>query len=130
MKGRLTLFPPGRGTRLLRSFASLCGSLPLAAPTYVLGEADPSADPANPDQVYPIIRSDDGRMSHSENTGLEKLIATVENPPETSNNRQEELDAFTSSRFRDALAPRNVHLLTYRQLIAIQGLQSMRRPEG
>jgi hypothetical protein len=103
--------------------------LPLAAPTYVLGEADPSAHPADPDQVYPIIRRDDGRMSHSENTGLEKLIATVENPPEMSDNRQGELDALTSSRFRDALAPRNVHLLTYRQLIAIQGLQSTRHPK-
>ena len=50
--------------------------------------------------------------------------------PEMSKNRQGELDALTSPRFRDALKARNVHLLTYRQLIAIQGLQSMRRPEG
>jgi chitin disaccharide deacetylase len=50
--------------------------------------------------------------------------------PEMSKNRQGELDALTSSRFRDALTARNVRLLTYRQLIAIQGLQSMRRPEG
>jgi hypothetical protein len=50
--------------------------------------------------------------------------------PDMSKNRQGELDALTSSRFKDALAARNVHLLTYRQLIAIQGLQSMRRPEG
>jgi predicted glycoside hydrolase/deacetylase ChbG (UPF0249 family) len=50
--------------------------------------------------------------------------------PEMSKNRQGELDALTSARFRDALKARNVHLLTYRQLIAIQGLQSMRRPEG
>jgi predicted glycoside hydrolase/deacetylase ChbG (UPF0249 family) len=50
--------------------------------------------------------------------------------PDMSKNRQGELDAITSSRFRDALAARNVRLLTYRQLIAIQGLQSMRRPEG
>ena len=49
--------------------------------------------------------------------------------PEMSKNRQGELDALTSQRFRDALKARNVHLLTYRQLIAIQGLQSMRRPE-
>lgn len=34
-----------------------------------------------------------------------------------------------SPRFRDALKAHNVVLLTYRQLIAIQGLQSMRRPE-
>jgi predicted glycoside hydrolase/deacetylase ChbG (UPF0249 family) len=50
--------------------------------------------------------------------------------PDMSKNRQGELDALTSPRFRDALAARNVRLLTYRQLIAIQGLQSMRRPEG
>jgi predicted glycoside hydrolase/deacetylase ChbG (UPF0249 family) len=50
--------------------------------------------------------------------------------PEMSKNRQGELDALTSPRFRDALKTRNVQLLTYRQLIAIQGLKSMRRPEG
>ena len=49
--------------------------------------------------------------------------------PEMSKNRQGELDALTSQRFRDALKARNVQLLTYRQLIAKQGLQSMRRPE-
>jgi len=50
--------------------------------------------------------------------------------PEMSKNRQGELDAVTSQRFRDALKSHNVQLLTYRQVIAIQGLQSMRRPEG
>jgi predicted glycoside hydrolase/deacetylase ChbG (UPF0249 family) len=50
--------------------------------------------------------------------------------PEMSKNRQGELDAVTSQRFRDALKARNVQLLTYRQLIAMQGLKSMRRPEG
>jgi hypothetical protein len=50
--------------------------------------------------------------------------------PAMSKNRQGELDALTSPRFRDALKAHNVVLLTYRQLIAIQGLQSMRRPEG
>jgi predicted glycoside hydrolase/deacetylase ChbG (UPF0249 family) len=50
--------------------------------------------------------------------------------PEMSKNRQGELDALTSQRFRDALKARNVHLLTYRQLIDMQGLQSMRRPAG
>ncbi|MFL5621244.1 MAG: ChbG/HpnK family deacetylase [Gemmatimonadaceae bacterium] len=48
--------------------------------------------------------------------------------PDMSKNRQGELDALTSPRFREALKSRNVRLLTYRQLIAIQGLQSMRRP--
>jgi predicted glycoside hydrolase/deacetylase ChbG (UPF0249 family) len=50
--------------------------------------------------------------------------------PDMSKNRQGELDALTSQRFRDAIKARNVQLLTYRQLIGIQGLQSMRRPEG
>ena len=50
--------------------------------------------------------------------------------PEMSKNRQGELDALTSQRFRDALKARNIRLLTYRQLIAMQGLNSMRRPEG
>jgi predicted glycoside hydrolase/deacetylase ChbG (UPF0249 family) len=47
-----------------------------------------------------------------------------------SKNRQGELDAITSQRFRDAIKAHNIQLLTYRQLIAMQGLQSMRRPQG
>lgn len=50
--------------------------------------------------------------------------------PDMSKNRQGELDALTSARFRDALKAHNIQLLTYRQLIAMQGLQSMRRPQG
>ncbi len=50
--------------------------------------------------------------------------------PEMSKNRQGELDAITSQRFRDAITAHNVQLLTYRQLIAMQGLRSMRRPQG
>jgi predicted glycoside hydrolase/deacetylase ChbG (UPF0249 family) len=49
--------------------------------------------------------------------------------PEMSKNRQGELDALTSQRFSDALKARNVRLITYRQLIEMQGLKSMRRPE-
>jgi hypothetical protein len=49
---------------------------------------------------------------------------------EMSKNRQGELDALTSPRFRDALKKRNVQLITYRQLIEMQGLKSMRRPIG
>ncbi len=45
-----------------------------------------------------------------------------------SKNRQGELDALTSPRFREALKARNVQLITYRQLIEMQGLKSMRRP--
>ncbi|MGH9203668.1 MAG: hypothetical protein ACRD2A_20775, partial [Vicinamibacterales bacterium] len=48
--------------------------------------------------------------------------------PEMSKNRQGELNALTSQRFRDALKARNVQLLTYRQVIEMKGLQSMRRP--
>jgi hypothetical protein len=47
-----------------------------------------------------------------------------------SKNRQGELDAVTSRRFREALKARDVRLVNYRQLIEMQGLQSMRRPGG
>jgi chitin disaccharide deacetylase len=47
-----------------------------------------------------------------------------------SKNRQGELDALTSPRFRDALKARDVRLITYRQLIEMQGLKAMRRPAG
>jgi len=48
--------------------------------------------------------------------------------PAMSKNRQGELDAITSPRVREALAARNVTLITYRELIEKQGLQSMQRP--
>jgi chitin disaccharide deacetylase len=47
---------------------------------------------------------------------------------EMSKNRQGELDALLSPRFREAVAAHDIRLITYRQLIAMQGLQSMRRP--
>jgi predicted glycoside hydrolase/deacetylase ChbG (UPF0249 family) len=59
------------------------------------------------------------------------LDMNTSNPlPDMSKNRQGELDALTSQRFRDAIKAHKVKLLTYRDLIAIQGLKSMRRPEG
>ncbi|MEO8576964.1 MAG: ChbG/HpnK family deacetylase [Gemmatimonadales bacterium] len=59
------------------------------------------------------------------------LDMNTSNPlPDMSKNRQGELDALRSRRFNDALKARNVQLLTYRQLITMQGLQSMRRPAG
>ncbi len=50
--------------------------------------------------------------------------------PEMSQNRQGELDALTSTRFTEALKARNVQLMTYRELIAKEGLKAMRRPAG
>jgi hypothetical protein len=50
--------------------------------------------------------------------------------PEMSKHRQGELDALTSARFKDAVKARNIQLITYRQLIEMQGLKSMRRPGG
>ena len=47
-----------------------------------------------------------------------------------SKNRQGELDAVTSPRFREALKNHHVQLITYRQLIEMQGLKAVRRPEG
>jgi len=48
--------------------------------------------------------------------------------PDMSKNRQGELDAITSRHVRDVLSARGVKLITYRQLIAMRGLQSMQRP--
>ena len=48
--------------------------------------------------------------------------------PDMSKNRQGELDALTSPRFREALKAHDVRLITFRQLIEMQGLQSMHRP--
>lgn len=48
--------------------------------------------------------------------------------PDMSKNRQGELNALTSEKFKSALKARGVKLLTYRQLIAMAGLKSMRRP--
>ncbi len=62
---------------MVRSFALLvCGPLLFASPTHVVGQADASSHPVNPEQVYLIIRTDDAGMSHSVNMALEKLIAT------------------------------------------------------
>jgi predicted glycoside hydrolase/deacetylase ChbG (UPF0249 family) len=59
------------------------------------------------------------------------LDMNTANPlPEMSKNRQGELDALTSQRFSEAVKARNVRLITYRQLIEMQGLKSMRRPGG
>ena len=59
------------------------------------------------------------------------LDMNTSNPlPDMSRNRQGELTALTSPRFSAALKARNIQLLTYRQLIGMQGLQAMRRPEG
>jgi predicted glycoside hydrolase/deacetylase ChbG (UPF0249 family) len=45
-----------------------------------------------------------------------------------SRNRQGELKGLTSDRFRNSIKAHNVKLITYRQLIAMQGLSSMHRP--
>ena len=55
---------------------------------------------------------------------------TDEPLPDMSKNRQGELDALTSQRFGAALKAHNIVLLTYRQVIAKEGLKSMRRPVG
>ena len=59
------------------------------------------------------------------------LDMNTSNPlPDMSKNRQGELSALTSKRFSDAVKAHNVKLITYRQLIEMQGLNNMRRPGG
>lgn len=55
---------------------------------------------------------------------------TDEPLPDMSKNRQGELTALTSARFTAALKARSIVLLTYRDVIAKEGLKSMRRPVG
>jgi hypothetical protein len=97
-KGKLTLFPPGRGTRLLRSFALLSSTLLFAAPTHIVGQADPSTISASPEQEY---------LWKSSSAMVDRLDPQF-----------------------NLVVTHDVHLLTYRQLIAIQGLQSKQRPPG
>jgi hypothetical protein len=63
-------------------------------------------------------------------TPVSLTIRTDEPLADMSKNRQGELNALTSQRFTEALTAHNVHLMTYRELIAKQGLQAMRRPAG
>lgn len=59
------------------------------------------------------------------------LDMNVEYPlPDMSKHRNGELDALTSSKFRDALKSRSVRLITYRDLIEMHGLTAMRPPRG
>jgi predicted glycoside hydrolase/deacetylase ChbG (UPF0249 family) len=53
---------------------------------------------------------------------------TAEPLADMSKNRQGELDGLTAPRFAQALKDRHIHLITYRELIGKQGLQSMKRP--
>ena len=50
--------------------------------------------------------------------------------PDMSKNRQGELTALLAPRFKAGVASRQIQLITYRQLIEMQGLKSMRRPGG
>lgn len=47
-----------------------------------------------------------------------------------SRNRQGELDAITSPRFREAVEQHKLRLLNYRQVIEMEGLTAMRRPRA
>jgi chitin disaccharide deacetylase len=64
-------------TRLLRSFALVCGALlSSCSPTPAISQAEPASRAVDPNQIYLLIRSDDAGMSHSVNMGLERLITS------------------------------------------------------
>ncbi|MGH7677136.1 MAG: carbohydrate deacetylase [Gemmatimonadaceae bacterium] len=55
------------------------------------------------------------------------LDMNTSNPlPDMSKNRQGELTALTSQRFRDAIKARNIQLITYRQLIDMQSRKAVK----
>jgi predicted glycoside hydrolase/deacetylase ChbG (UPF0249 family) len=57
------------------------------------------------------------------------LDMNTSNPlADMSKNRQGELNALTSPRFREALEARNIKLVNYRQVIEMLGLEAMTRP--
>ena len=97
-----------------------------------------AAPPDNPDSLVALVdRLQPGVNLVVTHVGIdnEELGALLDmntdgGLPEMSKNRQGELDAVMSARFREALKARNVRLITYRQLIEMQGLKSMRRPVG
>ena len=60
-----------------RSLRVLLGSVLVAAlPTVVAGQPDSARRAGAADDVYLVIRSDDGGMSHSVNMALERLISS------------------------------------------------------
>ncbi len=74
--------------------------------------------------VITHVGIDDAELGALEDMNTDEPLADM------SKNRQGELNALTSQRFTEALKAHNVHLMTYRELIAKQGLQAMRRPAG
>jgi chitin disaccharide deacetylase len=74
--------------------------------------------------VVTHVGIDDSELGALEDMNTDQPLA------EMSKNRQGELDAFTSSRFADAVRARPIELMTYRQLVAKEGLKAMRRPAG
>lgn len=117
-----------RAFRMLRAWTCVVLA---TSPTAMVGQAGAPAREGPPAPVYLIIRSDDAGMSHSVNMALQRVMDTgLPLSVSMSKNRQGELNALTSQRFTEALKAHNVHLMTYRELIAKQGLQAMRRPAG
>jgi hypothetical protein len=130
---------------VLRSIALLlCGPLLSAAPTHVVGQADALRHPGTAAPLYMIIRTDDAGKSLNRNPQVSVGIHPTLNSEwkncrcgpvlgRTAVPSLVDADGYffsSSQRFRDALKAHNVQLLTYRQLIAMQGLGSMHRPQG
>jgi hypothetical protein len=96
-----------------------------------------AAPPAKTDSLVAIVNRLQPRFNlvvthvgiDNEELGALLDMNTSDPLPDMSKNRQGELDALTSPRFSEALKARNVRLITYRQLIEMQGLKSMHRPE-
>jgi hypothetical protein len=113
--------------------------LVVASPAHVAHAATLS-NSGRADPVYLVIRSDDAGMTHSVNVALERLIATglpvsvsVMFPTPSYQETVEILKRHPAVSVGIHLALNSEgknYRLTYRQLIGMQDLQSMRRPAG
>jgi hypothetical protein len=105
------------------------GTFLFTSPTDVVCRGDASGHLFAPNQVYLITPSDNPGMSQSVSVGL-----TLNSEWNNDFRSAQVLGCTAVPSLVDAdgyfFSARNVHLLTYRQLIAIQGLLSVRRREG
>ena len=76
--------------------------------------------------VEMLIRADDMGMSHGQNEAFRQLIDS--GLPDMARHRHEELQALLSEEFKQAVAARGIHLVTYRDLVRERGLGSMAKP--
>lgn len=139
MNSKLTGLPLLEGcTQLLPSFALLlCAQLMAASPTHAVGALPASAHNSGLkiDHVdyhmgtvfdYPQFREIAEHLASEYKLGMMQYFGEPRHNPQYEARLQDKTDSLIplTTRLKPGFT------LTYRQLIAMQGLKSMRRPEG